>query len=62
MLRRLCGCEVLLFSSMSAMDQAVNKFCGARAQNMMCVNATGLDRVFEDSLMRFDASVGVKSC
>ena len=32
------------------------------ASSFMCVNATGSERVFEDMLRRFDASVGVKSC
>ena len=45
------------------MDQAANNLCLAeKEQNLMCVNALVLERVFGDSLRRFDASVGVKSC
>ena len=47
-------------SSPSATDQAMSNFC--HASNLMCVEATGLECVFEDSLRRFEASIGVIGC
>ena len=45
------------------MDQALNYLCRADfVSTWMCVEATGVERVFHDSLKCFDATLGAAGC
>ena len=57
------GCCPATNISPSATDEALTYLCRADfASTLMCVGATGLERILEDSLTRYDASIGVTGC